>query len=91
MTDTPVYTDEALRARFHELTAQREAILAESMPLREARDAQINELLAEVKASRETYDERIRTAEEGLAAIDQERANLVRALKGKTGPAPEAG
>lgn len=81
----PIYTDEALRARFADLTAQREAILAVSMPLREARDTELNAILETVRAKRAIHDEAIRAAEAGLLEIDQERANLVRALKGKTG------
>lgn len=90
MADTPIYTDEALRARFAELTAQRDAIHAVSMPLREARDAEINALLEEARAKRSAHDVAIREAEAGLFELDQERANLVRALKGQTGGAPEA-
>jgi len=86
MTDA-VFTDEALRARFHALTARRDEILGASMPLREARDAEINPLLEEVRVRREHYDAQIRELEAGLFDLDQERANLVRALKGQTGEA----
>lgn len=82
MTD---FSDSAMRARFQDLTAQREAILSVSTPLREARDAEVNALLEEARSKRAAADEAIRAAEQGLFEIDQERANIVRALKGQTG------
>ena len=75
------FDETAMRARFHELTAKREKILAKSGPLREERDAivqaaeaQVQPLIAEIKK-----------AEADLYDIDMERAAMVRALKGKVG------
>jgi hypothetical protein len=80
-----MFDEATMRKRFHELTAQRNAILTKSVPLREKRDAHVN-------AARETeakMNAEIKKAEAGLFEIEQERAALVRALKGKTGPAPD--
>lgn len=74
-------TKEGLRARFEELTEQRDVILAVSAPLRAKRDAA-------VQAAREAEDAlnaQIKEAETGLFEIDDERAMVVRALNGKTG------
>ena len=73
---TPVYTKEAMRARFDELNAQVEAIKAVAGPLREKRDEIVqtqakiaDELNAEIKAK-----------EEGLFDLEMERAMLARAV-----------
>jgi hypothetical protein len=76
-----MFTPEAMRARFHELKAQREAIKAVSDPIRAERDAH-------VQAARAKEDEltaALKAAEEGLFDLDMEMAALARALNGKTG------
>ena len=74
-------TDDEARALFHSLGAERDAILAVATPLRNARDAfvqnaqqQITDMNAEIAA-----------AETGLFEIDQKRARIARMLGGKTG------
>ena len=78
MTD---FTPTNLRSRFAELTQQREDIIAASGPLREQRDALVQQASQQIQA----LDADIKTAEAGLAEIDQERAMIARALGGKTG------
>jgi hypothetical protein len=82
-------TDE-MRARFDDLTGQREAILATSGPLRQ----QLSDGWESLSRTDETaLRAQIATAEDGLYEIDQERAALSRALAGKTSapePQPEA-
>jgi uncharacterized coiled-coil DUF342 family protein len=79
------YNPEAMRARFAELQAQAEAIRAKSGPLREKRDALVNEAGEKERA----LNEKIAEAEAGLFEIDNEIALISRALGGKTGE-PEA-
>lgn len=73
-------TKDGLRARFAELTEQRQAILDVSEPLRRDRDA----LVAAHQAAEQAANAAITKAETGLYDIDQERAMIVRALNGKT-------
>lgn len=75
------FDPDTLRARFAELGATRDAILAVSAPLREARDACVNE----ARATETTLNAGIAEVEDGLFAIDQERAMIARALGGRTG------
>lgn len=76
----PPFNPDVLRERFAELTAQRDAILAQSVPLRETRDAAI----AAARAERVTADTAILAIEAPLFDIDQERALITRALNGQT-------
>jgi len=78
-------TKEELQARFHALTAESNAIRARSMPLRERRD----KIVRAAREKEEALNDEIREAEAGLFEIDQERAVIVRALKGETGKAPQ--
>lgn len=78
--------NEEMRARFRDLTAQRDDILAVSTPLREARDAHLQEVEAELAIYRAEQDVAIAEAEEGLFEINQEIAKAARFLEGKTGP-----
>jgi hypothetical protein len=68
--------DDLARARFRELTARKDAIMAESAPLREARD----EHSRQSRATEDQMNADIKKAEEGLFDIDQEIAKLVRFL-----------
>lgn len=70
-----------LRARFHQLGAERAARLAASAPLREARDAFVNE----ARAKEAAMNAAIAEAEAGLFQSDQERGMIARALGGRTG------
>lgn len=67
----------ALKARFDELVAQRDAIRASSAPLRASRDA----IEAEARAKTDRLDAQIRTAEDGLVAIKQELSFLDAQIK----------
>lgn len=76
-----------MRARFHELGAQREAIAAQVKPLREQYDA-LAAQAGEIHDKQKALAAQFKPMEQPLVAIDQERAALARALGGKTGPAP---
>lgn len=71
----------AMRNRFAELTSERDAKLAAAAPLREKRDKLVNK----ARAAEAAINAEIAEAEAGLFEIDQERADLVRALRGSTG------
>ena len=75
------FTEEAMRARFHELGALSDEKLAVSTPLREQRDA----IVQAAREQEDALNAQIAEAEEGLFDIDMERGALARALKGKTG------
>lgn len=72
-----------MQARFHELGRKRDEIMAQVEPLSQKRDA----LVAEHDAAMRPLTEQIKAASSGLFEIDQERANIARALRGKTGAA----
>jgi hypothetical protein len=72
---------DAMRARFADLSTQRDAKLALSEPLRDQRDTIVRQNTAEVA----TLDAQIAAAEAGLGDIAQEMAMISRALNGKVG------
>ncbi len=80
----PGFDETALRARFWDLTATANAVRDRAAPLRAAYDAASAKADAELKAMRAA----VREAEAGLADVENERAALARALKGKTGAGP---
>lgn len=73
-----------MRARFHELGVQREAILAEAGPIRAERDR----LSQEHEALMASMFEQIKAAEAGLFEIDMARGQIAESLGGRTGPPP---
>ena len=73
-----------MQARFHELGAAREAILAQSGPANAVREA-IRERIGELERMAAALTVEIKRIEAPLFDIDNERGGLVRALKGKTG------
>lgn len=75
---------ETQRRRFHALSAKIAAVRAAAGPLREARDAFVNQ----ARAKERTLDAEIKAAEQGLAALTAEHVFLARAL-GAVGEAPE--
>lgn len=77
------FDPDTMRKRFHELNAKREAILAVSTPLRDKR----NEAVATYESVVKPLEAQIKQAEACLYEIDQERAVISRALRGKTGAA----
>jgi len=87
------FSPENIRARFHELTDARATIDAELDPLR----AELDELVAgdtdlsvtEARARETELRQQIKTLQERLFPIEQERAVCARALGGQTG-APDA-
>jgi uncharacterized coiled-coil DUF342 family protein len=74
-----------MRARFHELGAQRDKIKAKADPMRAKRDKVVNEAATQERQ----MNAAIREAEAGLYEIDCERGALARALSGKTGAPPK--
>ena len=82
---TNPYDPEVMRARFHELGAQREQILSTSP--RNERDARVDEL---TEAQQRDFAARIKEHEAELYDIDVERAFIARGLGGKTGAPPQA-
>lgn len=70
-----------MKARFAELTAQRDKIMSASAPLRTRRD----EVQAQLDAAIQPLNAEIKKIEAGLYGIEQERAIIARALGGKTG------
>lgn len=83
------FSPDKIRARFHELTAEREKIDAKLEPLREERDAIIHGdtdlTVKKAKARQHALDEKIVDLQQQLAPIENERAACARALGGKTG------
>jgi uncharacterized coiled-coil DUF342 family protein len=73
-------TPDELRARFAELAADREAILAASAPIRAERD----QVSAEADDKVAKFNARIARKEEGLFELDTEMAAIARALGGRT-------
>ena len=77
-------TQDEMRARFHALGKERDAILAKSAPLKAERDKVLIERDA-AQAKLRDVNGRIKEAETGLFDIDMERGAMARALNGKTG------
>lgn len=76
-----------MRAKFHALGHDREAILAQSAPASVVRDA-IRGRIAELERIAQALTTEIKRIEAPLFELDNARSALVRALKGKTGEAP---
>lgn len=76
-------TEDMLRARFKAACAERDAILAKSMPLREKRDGILRKA-HEIATKAEVVAAEIREAEAGLFDLNNEIATISRALKGQT-------
>lgn len=77
-------TEETMRARFHELNADKERVIESLQPLQQRYDDirfQMDQLAEELAPIRAELIKR----KEPLFDIDMERAALARALKGKTG------
>jgi SMC interacting uncharacterized protein involved in chromosome segregation len=66
-----------LQMQFHELSIQREEILAKSSPLREQRD----KFVRETREREESLNNAIREAEKDLFDIESSRARISRALR----------
>lgn len=77
--------EDQMRARFRELTAERDGKRAAAAPLREARDTAVQAAQAAMDAAHLQYDAAIAEQEDGLFDIDQEIARISRFLDGKTG------
>ncbi len=83
------YSKETMRARFWELTAEKEAVLAKSAPTRKLRDdlkEKLRDPLAAFKAAKIAV---IKIERKALGEIDREMAMIARALGQKVGPRPE--
>jgi chromosome segregation ATPase len=83
------FSPDTIRARFHELTAERAKIDAKLEPLRTERDAILRGdtdlTVKKAKAREEHLAEKIAAFQQQLAPIENERAACARALGGKTG------
>ena len=77
-------TTELLQKRFHEATAEANAIRAQAAPLRAQRDEMAKQVQA-IEAQMEAIADQIRSIEAPLFALDNERGQINRALDGKTG------
>lgn len=83
------FRPDKIRARFHELTAERAKIDAKLDPLRTELDALVageTDLTAKKVIAREAkVREQIKALQEQLFPVENERAACARALGGKTG------
>lgn len=70
-----------MRKRFHELGDKRDKIRAKADPLRTTRDKAARRHATEIAK----HNDKVRSAEQGLFEIDQERAMIARALGGRLG------
>lgn len=75
------FNKEAMQARFHEVFNLVDAIEAQSRPMREARDLEVNT----ARERERELDAAIREVEKDLPALKDELAFLARGLGGKTG------
>lgn len=73
--------DAIARAKFHELCAERDAILSVTAPKREARDKQV----AKARAAEEKLNAELREIEAPLFDINREIGKLSRLLKDENG------
>lgn len=76
-------TPQALRARFREAVAERDAIQAASKPLRDQRTA-LREQIAPLEEQDRRLVEQIKHSEAGLFDLQNEIGMIVRALNGNT-------
>jgi chromosome segregation ATPase len=77
-------TEEILRARFHEATAEWEKLEKERAPFRERYD-EIARDIAKLQAAQKECVQLFRPIEDRMSELSNERATIARALKGKTG------
>ena len=77
-------SDLAMRARFHELGKQKQALHDQAAPHRQAYE-QVMQQVHALRVQAETHAALARQIEAPLFDIDQERGNLALALNGKTG------
>lgn len=80
MSETAKTTKQMLQERFASLNERRDAILAQSLPLRQKRDDIKNAALAEAAV----IDAQIAEIEKDLPTIDTDRGMLARALGGRS-------
>lgn len=76
-----MFDPDSMRKRFSELGAKREAILAECTGI----EAQRDKLIADHAAAVKPLEARLKAIKAPLYDLDQERAVIARALKGKVG------
>ena len=76
-----MFDKETMRARFHDLGAKREKVLATLDPIKAKREA----LIADHEAQVRPLEQQIRDISAGLYEIDVERGLIAKALQGKTG------
>lgn len=81
---TELKHEASLRARFHELNAEKERVLADAQPLQDQYDS-LRAKMDEITVALEPVRAALIEAKKPLYDIDMERAALARALQGKTG------
>ena len=81
-------TKEEARARYWEVDAQIEAIMAKSMPLREARDLEYNAARAALTAVDEKHMPAILEIEKDLYDLAVEKAQMAALAGGNVGEKP---
>ncbi|UZE51901.1 hypothetical protein ONR75_15835 [Rhodopseudomonas sp. P2A-2r] len=74
-----------IRQQFAQLCAQRDAILVQSMPIREARDALAVAAAADLAAKTDPMNAQIIALEAPLADLMSQIAQISNALSGQTG------
>lgn len=83
------FSPDAMRARFWEASAQRDAMRREMAPLQKRRDVLAGKIAALEEDIRPVNQE-LKAAVAPIAEFDNEIAALARALGGKTGEPPKA-
>jgi septal ring factor EnvC (AmiA/AmiB activator) len=78
------FSPDALRARFHDLTAEKAALEKEIAPLQKRRDG-LAAKMATIEEDIRPVNEQLKEARAPLYQIDNELAMLTRALGGQTG------
>jgi hypothetical protein len=80
MTDTVTL----IKQQFAALCQQRDAALAKSLPLRDQRDALIQQTLSGIEPQLEAFNREIGAIEDGLPDIMNQIATISAALSGQT-------
>ncbi len=84
------FTPEVMQARFWELSDAREALVEETKPLREHRDALCDALRGPLAAMKAAKVAVVAVERPRMAEIDMEMATIARALKQNVGPRPSS-
>lgn len=85
---TNAYTPEAMKARFWELTDQKDTLITELAPYRKKRDALRDKLRSPTEDYKAAKQDVVDIERPRMGEIDMEMAVLARALGNKPGPRP---